>query len=288
MAKLLSGTIARDAMVEKLKKEVHELGLQPTLVILQIGDRPDSNAYITQKKKFAEKIGAKVNHERYPDTISQEILLETIKKYNNDPTINGIIVQIPLPKHLNKDILIDSIDPKKDVDGLTTENTKYLYENREGGFIPATTRGILNLLKFYNISIKGKKITVVGRSNLVGKPTALALLNAGATVMVGHLETKDLPAITKPAEILVVAIGDPEFINEKYVSPGQTVIDVGINSVEGKKFDEEIDTPRKLVGDVDFTAVEPIVEAITPVPGGVGPMTVASLFENLVEAAKKR
>jgi methylenetetrahydrofolate dehydrogenase (NADP+) / methenyltetrahydrofolate cyclohydrolase len=275
MAHILSGTVVRDALAAALKHEVAQLPLPPKLVILQVGNRPDSNAYILQKKRFGEKIDVEVLHQQYDETVSEQQIFDDIKKYNADTTVHGIILQIPIPAHLNKDRLIEAIDPRKDVDGLTAYNTKLLFEGHPGGHVPATARGIITLLQHYQIEIEGKHAVIVGRSSLVGKPMALAFLKHNATVTVAHLYTRDLAVVTRAADILIVAIGDPVFITQNYVRAGQTVIDVGINASE-----------KGLVGDVDHTAVEAIVGAITPVPGGVGPMTVASLFQNLLDAYK--
>jgi methylenetetrahydrofolate dehydrogenase (NADP+)/methenyltetrahydrofolate cyclohydrolase len=227
------------------------------------------------------EIGAEVIHQVFEMTINERELLAIIDEYNNNPDVQGIIVQIPLPKHLRKEHILEAIHPDKDVDGLTSRNIKALFDASNDlehkvrtGHIPATARGIITLLEHYHSDIEGRRVVIVGRSNIVGKPTALAFLQRNATVTLAHKHTKNLAALTRQAEILVVAIGNAEFITKEYVSPGQVVIDVGINrSAEGK-----------IVGDVKFDEVEPIVKAITPVPGGVGPMTVISLFQNLIDA----
>ncbi len=275
---ILLGTQIRDQIRERLSARISNANLKPILAILQVGKREDSTAYIAQKKLFAERIGASVKHIQYEETIKESALLDDIRLLNADDNIHGIILQIPIPEHLNKNTLIESIDPKKDVDGLTSANLKKLYENDPTGHMPATAKGIVTLLEHYKIPITGKKVVVVGRSSLVGKPVALALLNKDATVTVCHLETQNLEKETAQADILVVAAGHPHLITKNHVKEGQTIIDVGINpGSNGKKF----------VGDVDFDAVQDIVSAITPVPGGVGPLTVASLFENLVSACEK-
>ncbi|MDQ3076743.1 MAG: bifunctional 5,10-methylenetetrahydrofolate dehydrogenase/5,10-methenyltetrahydrofolate cyclohydrolase [bacterium] len=273
MPQILSGTILRDTIREELRHTISQCTKKPTLVIIQVGDRPDSNTYIKQKKLFGEYIGAVVTHVFFQNSVTRDVLLQEIEKHNNDSNVHGILVQLPIPKHLDTERIIEIINPLKDIDGLTSYNTKLLFNGKGDGHLPATSRSIISLLDFYSIPIEGKHVVVVGRSNLVGKPTALALLQRDATVTIAHKETKDLGVITRQAQILVIAIGDPRFINEKYVLPGQTVVDVGINLVEGK-----------LVGDVDFDGVKEIVSAISPVPGGVGPMTVASVFQNLLDA----
>lgn len=277
MAQILDGRIPRDQIILRLKKRVQLLNPKPALAIVQVGNRAESNAYIKQKKIFAEKIGVVVKHLQLASNISERSLLEKIKKLNKDSSVHGVIVQLPISEHLNELDIIKAINPQKDVDGLTPGSK----------FVPATAKGILSLLDFYEFKLKGARAVVVGRSMLVGKPTALALLNRDVTVTVAHKQTKNLKEVTKTADILVVAIGDPKFIDSKYVKKGQVVVDVGINTKK-LSLKEEIATGKSqvLVGDVNFEKVKGIVRAISPVPGGVGAMTVASLFENLVEAYK--
>ena len=278
MAKILDGRVVRNKIAQKLKTLNSKLKTRPKLVIIQVGDLPQSNTYIRQKILFGQKIGAVVNHVKLDKNVGEQKLRTMISKLNTDPSVNGIIIQMPIPKHLDRDKIIDAIVPEKDVDGLTSTNLKLLWEDRQEGYTPATTAGILTLLRYHNIAIAGKHVVVVGRSSLVGKPTALAFLNRDATVTVCHSQTENLKAETKKADILVVAVGKPNLITKDHVSRGQVVIDVGINIAE-------VEPPqKKLVGDVDFEKVSKIVAAITPVPGGIGPMTVASLFENLLEA----
>jgi methylenetetrahydrofolate dehydrogenase (NADP+)/methenyltetrahydrofolate cyclohydrolase len=277
MPKILDGKVVRDEILKKLKREIRISKRNPILAIIQIGNLKESIRYIEQKKIFAEKIGAKVDHIKLSSNTSLGELLNEIDKLNKKKSVSGIIVQLPLPNHLSVYPIVRSISPAKDVDGL----------NPLSPFTPATARGIVSLLDFYKIQISGKQIVVVGRSNLVGKPTALSLLARNATVTIAHSKTKNLKQITKQADILIVAIGKSQFINEKYVKKGQVVIDVGIN-FKKTALQEEITTNKKqeLIGDVDFNRVKKIVKAISPVPGGVGAMTVASLFENLVEASR--
>ena len=295
--KILDGKIIRDKIAEKLRSQIlalskvegSDLRSPPKLVIIQIGDLPESNAYIRQKVLFGQKIGAMVDHKKFPAEISQDELITHISLLNTNQTANGIIVQLPISNHLDKDQIIDHINPAKDVDGQTATNLKKLMENDQRGFIPATTKGIISLLEYYKIPIKGKKVVVIGRSTLVGKPTALAFINLDATVTICHRETKNLKEHTKSAHILIVAVGKPKLITRDHVSRGQIVIDVGINVVNQRLATShqlvENELPnRQLVGDVDVESVSKIVAAITPVPGGIGPMTVASLFENLLEA----
>src|SRR3990167_11506545 len=296
MAKILDGRIVRDKIAQKLSTQISSLRTKPKLAILQVGDLAQSNTYIRQKMLFGQKIGAIVDHQKFPAGITQKDLISKLYSLNSIPSTHGIIVQMPIPKSLDKDQIIDSISPQKDVDGLTSINLKLLWENRKEGHIPATTKGILTLLDYYKIPIAGKHVVVVGRSFLVGKPTALAFLNRDATVTITHSKSKNLPSITKTANILVVAAGKAKLIGRNHVSSGQVVVDVGINVINDKpSFAKATDgkpetepVGRKLVGDVDFESVRKIVAAITPVPGGIGPMTVASLFENLLEAYKRQ
>lgn len=284
---ILDGKKVREQIAVKLRERILSLPEKPSLAIIQVGDNEESNTYIKQKKMFGESIGARVEHVRLGAKTSQKELLEAIEKLNRDQAIHGIIVQMPIPGSLDKSEVVDAIAPQKDVDGMGQANIKALWENREGGFVPATTKGIMALLVFYDIQVSGKHVVVVGRSPLVGKPTAQALLNADATVTVAHSKTHDLPSVTKMADILVVAAGKPHFIQRDHVREGQVVIDVGITAVTGEKLDDEL-AEKTIAGDVHFDAVKDIVAAISPVPGGVGPMTVASLFENLVEAYERQ
>lgn len=283
-AQILEGISLRDATLQRLSAKIKAMSVQPTLVVIQIGDRPDSSAYIKAKKSFGEKIGARVIHEVLPEKATSEIVISQITKYNADHSVHGIIVQLPLPVHLDQHTILEAIDPKKDVDGLTSTHTQELWEDGSEIVLPATTRGILALLDCYQIPVGGKKVVIVGRSVLVGKPTALAFLNRNATVTICHRGTKNLEEETRRADILIVAIGRAHFITKDFVCEGQVVIDVGINTIGDGKLQEEVGK-RKLVGDVDFENVSKIVSAISPVPGGVGAMTVASLFENLLDLA---
>lgn len=280
---ILDGRALRDAGIIRLRKRIAGRGGLPTLAILQIGARPESTAYIEQKKQFGEKIGARVIHKQFSEDASEEALVGAIQELNRDSAVHGVIVQLPIPARFNKQKIIDAILPAKDVDGLTSANKKLFEAGDARAVVPATARGVLSLLSGYGINVSGKKATVIGRSTLVGAPIATLLRREGAEVTVCHSKTEDIPAKARAADILVVAVGCPRFITREYVSPGQTVVDVGINSVGGEKLEDEI--PRRtLVGDVDFEGVTDIIAAISPVPGGVGPMTVLSLFENLVSA----
>ena len=276
MSQILDGKALRDEILDDLKDRISKLDQKPELVIFQIGDVAESNTYIVQKIKFGEKIGAIVTHKKLPLDIAEPELIGQIQLANDDENVNGIIIQLPIPQSLNKEKIIDSISPQKDVDGQTAISIKSLVVGSPT-FIPATTKGVITLLDANKIDPSGKHVVVVGRSTLVGKPTALALLNRDATVTIAHKKTQNLQAITKSADIIVVATGKPKLITKDYVSENQIIIDIGITVVDGK-----------LVGDVDFENVKDLVAAISPVPGGAGPMTVASLFQNLLEAYQKQ
>ncbi len=269
-AKILSGREVRDSLVPTLRDRVFRLktekGIVPLLSIIQVGDRPDSTSYIGAKKRFAEKIGVLCRHLKFEESISEDEFLSAIKKENEDVAIHGIIVQLPLPAHINRENIIQAILPSKDADGLTGKCPK-------PSVIPATARGIRDLFRHYSIELKGKSVTVVGRSILVGKPIAELCNNEGAKVTVCHSGTIDLAKETKDSDILIVATGKPHLIGPDHVKEGQIVIDVGISK----------DLEGLIMGDVDFDRVSQIVSAITPVPGGVGPMTVCALFLNLLD-----
>jgi len=285
MARILYGTEVRDAIAGDLKRRVALCSSIPTLAIIQVGDRDESNAYILQKKKFATSIGAGVRHVRLPVTASTEDVVKEVRVLNADSGIAGIIVQLPLPQGIDLFTVIEAIDPAKDVDGLTAYNMKLVWSaGARKGFVPATAKGILMLLQHYGIAIAGKHAVVIGRSMLVGKPCAALMLAHDATVTVCHTKTADLASVTRTADILIVAAGSPSLIGERHVKAGQVVIDVGITSAR-KKLEDEIEG-ASLRGDVDSDTVASIVGAISPVPGGVGPMTVAALFTNLIEAVE--
>ncbi len=260
---ILDGRKTKEFYTSLLIEKIKKMSFIPCIVILQIGNRADSNSFIKSKKIFAQKIGVKEIHIQLDENIDEKTLIEIINKYNRDKSVNGIIVQLPLPAHLDSEKIINNIDSKKDIDGLTNGSK----------FIPATARGIKELLKYYNIDLLNKKVTVVGRSNLVGKPVAKMCAGQGAIVNVCHSKTIDLMSETKNSDILIVAIGKPHFFDEKYIKKDQIVIDIGITK------DKDI-----IKGDVDFERVKDLVSMITPVPGGVGQMTVLALFENLVDS----
>jgi methylenetetrahydrofolate dehydrogenase (NADP+)/methenyltetrahydrofolate cyclohydrolase len=275
--KILDGKKVRDYIAEKIKLELKKLGAIPKLTIIQVGNDERSSVYIKQKKIFGEKLGFEVEYIQLDKKISEKELISKIEILNSDSFTNGIIVQLPLPKNINTVNIVESINPEKDVDGLNSKNLRYIFEGTGDGFVPATTKGVFSLLDFYKIPIEGKKVVIVGRSLLVGRPTALTFLNRNATVTICHSKTKKLKEEIKSADIVVAAIGKPHFIKKSFVKRGQIIIDIGITKVGGALF-----------GDVDFKPVSKIVRAITPVPGGVGPMTVVSLFENLLIAYNKQ
>lgn len=273
MAERLDGRAIRDGIARDLSSRTQNLEPRPGLVIIQIGNNAESNTYIGEKVKFGERIGVIVDHQKLPEDVSQTDLDSRLSNLNSDTSVHGIIVQLPIPKNLNKDEILEAIAPVKDVDGLHSVNVKKLMDNDPTGYIPATTKGVITMLEHYKIPIGGKHAVVIGRSALVGKPTTLSLLNHDATVTVCHSKTENLAAVTQTADIIISAVGHPGLITKDHVKPGQAVIDVGTTIVDGK-----------LKGDVLFDEVEPIVAFISPVPGGAGPLTVASLFQNLLQA----
>lgn len=244
----------------------------PKLVVILVGDNPASQTYVKNKAKACERVGFLSEIIELDGSISQEIVLSTIDHLNRDDAVDGILVQLPVPKHLDAKAIVHALDPNKDVDGLHPLNVAKLYEN-EKGFVPCTPKGIMRLLKEYQIDVVGKHCVVLGRSNLVGRPVAQLLLNENATVTICHSKTQNLSEFTKQAHIIVVAIGRAHFLTSKDVNHAECIIDVGINRVDGK-----------LVGDVAYDELVDKVDAMTPVPGGVGPMTIGMLLENTLEA----
>jgi len=291
-ATILDGKKIYEEAIPELAKRVASFSHPLTLAIIQVGNKADSTSYINSKKRFAEKIGVKVNHIQVSESVGQKELIDIVGKNNSDQAVDGIIIQLPLPIALDSDAILDAVLPSKDVDALSAHNVKRWLDGNEDIVLPATARGVRSLLKYYKIDLFGKKVTVVGRSTLVGKPIITMCLNENATVTVCHSKTVDLAKDTQRADVLIVAAGKPNLITKDLVRAGQVVIDVGINSVVASqisgisdKLDEEIPN-RKIVGDVDFASVSEIVSAISPVPGGVGLMTVVSLFENLLDLAR--
>ena len=262
------------AEVEQLKQEKN---IVPGLAVILIGDDPASHAYVKMKAKACENVGFYSITHNMPDTISQDEIIATIKMMNDNPRIDGILVQLPLPKHVDTDKILEVIDPKKDVDGFHAYNVGRLVTNLDS-FVACTPLGVMKMFEEYNIELEGKDVCVVGASNIVGKPMASLLLNANATVTVTHIFTKDLKAHTSTADIVVVGVGVPGLIKEDMVKEGAIVIDIGINRI----------ADGSLVGDVDFKNVSKKCSYITPVPGGVGPMTIAMLLSNTLKSAKQR
>lgn len=281
MAVIIDGKLVSQSIRGEIKKEVEslksELGITPGLAVVLVGDDPASAVYVRNKHKACLDAGIESYVITMPKDTKEEELLAKIDELNCDSKVNGILVQLPLPKHICEDNVINRISPDKDVDAFHPANVgKILIGNYD--FLPCTPAGIMDLLAYYNIDIEGKECVVLGRSNIVGKPMALLLLGKNGTVTVCHSRTKMLSEITKRADILVVAIGKPEFVTADMVKPGAVVIDVGINRLDS----------GKLVGDVKFDEVSEVSSAITPVPGGVGPMTITTLLKNTLTAAKKQ
>ena len=278
MANIIDGKQISKDIKEELKAEVASLAAQGRkccLAVIQVGNDPASSVYVGNKKKACAYVGIESLAYELPEETTEEELLTIIDKLNKDANVHGILCQLPLPKHINEDHVIKAISPKKDVDGFHPQNVGALVIG-EKGFVSCTPAGIIQLLKRSNIEMDGKHCVVVGRSNIVGKPMSLLMLRENATVTICHSHTKNLKEIGKEADILIVAIGKPQFIDKEYVKDGAVVIDVGIHRDEN----------NKLCGDVKYDEVEPIASYITPVPGGVGPMTIAMLMHNCVEAMK--
>jgi len=278
MAQLIDGKLISTQIKDELKVEVAQLkekGIVPCLAVIQVGNDPASSVYVNNKKKACAYIGIESLSYELEDSVSQEELLQLVGDLNKNSKVNGILVQLPLPKHIDENAIIHAIAPEKDVDGFHPETVGNMCIGSKG-FLPCTPAGVIQLLKRSNIEISGKECVVVGRSNIVGKPMAILLLRENGTVTITHSCTKDLKEVTKRADILVAAIGKPKFITSEYIKEGAVVIDVGIHRNEN----------NKLCGDVDFDDVIDKVSAITPVPGGVGPMTIAMLMNNCVETVR--
>lgn len=276
MAKRIDGKAISAQIKDECREKVAKLkaeGTEVTLAVIQVGNDPASTVYVGNKKKACEYTGIRSLAYELPEETTEEKLLGLIRELNARKDVNGILVQLPLPGHINEDKVLDAIDPLKDVDGFHPQNVGALCIGKPG-FVPCTPAGIIQLLKRSGIEIAGKECVVIGRSNIVGKPMAILLLRENGTVTVTHSRTKDLKEVTKRADILVAAVGKPRMITADYVKEGAVVIDVGVHRNEN----------NKLCGDVDFESVEPICSAITPVPGGVGPMTIAMLMNNCVES----
>ncbi|MBT6663637.1 MAG: bifunctional methylenetetrahydrofolate dehydrogenase/methenyltetrahydrofolate cyclohydrolase FolD [Nitrospina sp.] len=264
----------KDNIAAEVKILKNKTGKTPGLAVVLVGDDPASAVYVKNKNKTCKNIGFQSFEHILPENTSEDKLLNLINELNNDDQVNGILVQLPLPSHISSKTILVSINPQKDVDGFHLENVGRLVTGN-ALFKPCTPAGIIKLLDEYKIEIEGKNAVIIGRSNIVGKPVSFLLLERNATVTICHSRTKDLPSITRSADILIAAIGKPNFVSLDMVKNNAVVIDVGINRLDGK-----------LVGDVDFTSVSKQASLITPVPGGVGPMTIAMLMENTLQAFK--
>lgn len=272
MTIILDGKTLANKITNEISVKVSKLDKKPKLAVIIVGNNPASEIYVRNKQLKAESIGFESLVLPLPEDISEENLLEHICILNEDMNINAILVQLPLPKHINKKRILEAIEPIKDVDGFTSYNFGRLALGYKPYAIPCTPKGIIRILDEYKIDLTGKNVVVIGRSNIVGKPVALLLEQRNATVTIAHSKTQDLKEITKKADIIVTAIGKPKFLNSDYISENTVIIDVGINR-----------TQTGLAGDVDFENVKELCSHITPVPGGVGPMTIAMLMENTLE-----
>lgn len=279
MTKIIDGKIISASVKERVKAEVSALkekGITVGLAVIIVGEDPASKVYVSNKKKACENLGIISEEYALPESTTNEELLALIEELNSKPSINGILCQLPLPSHLDEKLIINSIDPEKDVDAFHPFNVGKIMIG-DFYFLPCTPAGVMEMLKYENIEVEGKTCVVIGRSNIVGKPMNMLLLHQNGTVTVCHSKTKNLKEVCRNADILVAAVGRPKFVTEDMVKKGAVVIDVGINRVDGK-----------LCGDVDFENVKNKASAITPVPGGVGPMTIAMLMQNTLTAAKKQ
>ncbi|MDG1485565.1 MAG: bifunctional methylenetetrahydrofolate dehydrogenase/methenyltetrahydrofolate cyclohydrolase FolD [Porticoccaceae bacterium] len=272
----------RQSLAIEVKQLQDERGITPGLTVILVGEDPASQVYVRNKVRQTQEVGMISNEIRMPADTSQDALLAELDKLNNDPAVHGILVQLPLPKHIDETLIIDTILPEKDVDGFHPMNSGRLANGDDAALVPCTPQGCVILAKKYlGDNLSGKHAVIIGRSNIVGKPVALLLLQENCTVTIAHSRTQDLQALCATADILVAAVGRPEMVKGDWIKPGATVIDVGINRIATE------DGKGRLVGDVDFADAEPVAGAITPVPGGVGPMTIACLLKNTVEAARR-
>ena len=287
--KLIDGNKIAQSIIESLTKEVSKInGPKPTVAFIRVGDDPASVSYVRKKQKTAENIGIQSLLKILPDSISQEELIEEIEVFNDDSNVHGILIQAPLPDHISETTIFNTVKPEKDVDGFHTLNIGKLCQEDPSGFVACTPAGIVELIKHSEIQTEGKHVVVLGRSQIVGKPAALLMIQKGlpgnATVTICHSKTQNLEVITKQADLIIAAIGRPNFVSEAMVKEGASIIDVGINRIP----DSSKKSGFRLVGDVDFEAVSKKCDHITPVPGGVGPMTVAMLMQNTLNAYKNQ
>lgn len=274
-ARMLSGHEVAEAVYKELKEKLASLSFVPSLRVIRLGEDPASVSYVRLKDRRARELGLRSQVEVYPEDFPEEALLERIEALNRDEDVDGILVQLPLPRHTRAERILEAISPLKDVDGFHPVNVGRLWSGGEGLF-PCTPLGVIRLLRHYGVELRGKEVVVIGRSNIVGKPLAALLLREDATPTLAHSKTEDLPEVTRRAQVLVVAAGRPHLVRKAWVRPGAVVVDVGVNRVEGR-----------LLGDVHPEVAE-VAGALTPVPGGVGPMTVAMLMANTVKAALLR
>ena len=274
-ARILSGHEVAEAVYRELKARLASLPFVPSLRVIRLGEDPASVSYVRLKDRRARELGLRSQVEVYPEDFPEKALLERIEALNQDPDVDGILVQLPLPRHIRAERVLEAISPQKDVDGFHPVNVGRLWSGGEGLF-PCTPLGVVRLLKHYGVELRGKEVVVLGRSNIVGKPMAALLLREDATPTLAHSKTENLPEVARRAEVLVVAVGRPHLVRKAWVRPGAVVVDVGVNRVEGR-----------LLGDVHPEVAE-VASALTPVPGGVGPMTVAMLMANTVKAALLR
>lgn len=283
---LIDGNAIAASIIEELTTEVAGLNGKPAITFIRVGEDPASVSYVRKKEKTAQQIGIQSRLTLLPETVTQEELFANIDQLNADPDVHGILIQAPLPKHINETATFNRVLPGKDVDGFNTVNIGKLCQEDHSGFIACTPAGIVQLIHRSGIETEGKHVVVLGRSQIVGKPAALLMMQknipGNATVTVCHSRTTDLASITRQADVLIAAIGRPNFVTDDMVKEGVSVIDVGINRVD----DPTRKRGYRLVGDVDFEAIAPKAQHITPVPGGVGPMTVAMLMQNTVKAFK--
>ena len=280
MAQILKGAPVAEAINERSRRDIAELaekGVLPTLAMLRVGSREDDIAYENGAAKRCEKVGVAIKKVLLPEDVSQTELISAIESLNSDDKVHGVLIFMPLPKHLDSAAARKALSPCKDIDGITDGSLAGVFTGSGEGFAPCTAQACIEILDYYGVECKGKRATVVGRSLVVGKPAAMLLMAKNATVTTCHTKTVDMPSVTKNAEILIAAVGKARALGAEYLSPGQTVVDVGINFADGK-----------MCGDVDFEAAEPVVGAITPVPGGVGTVTTSVLVNHVVEAAKRR
>ncbi len=282
----IDGKALAQELRDNLKTEVKQLqddrGITPGLTVVLVGEDPASQIYVRNKVRQTEEVGMISNEIRMSAETSQQVLLDELDKLNKDPAVHGILVQLPLPKHIDDALVIETILPEKDVDGFHPMNSGRLCNGDAAALVPCTPQGCVLLAKKHlGDNLSGLHAVVIGRSNIVGKPVSLLLLQESCTVTIAHSRTKDLPALCATADILVAAVGRPEMVKADWIKPGATVIDVGINRIPTD------DGKGRLVGDVDYASVSPVAAAITPVPGGVGPMTIACLLKNTVEAARR-